>query len=137
MHVDGSWTLTAATTHAIVAHAERERPRECCGVLVGRGREIVQAVPVDNIAASPYRFLLDPKGHIDARREARRMGLDVVGFYHSHPSSSAEPSATDAADISYTDVVYAIVSLAGQTPVLRLFEWQEGKFLAVRADERV
>ncbi|MGE0706031.1 MAG: Mov34/MPN/PAD-1 family protein [Vicinamibacterales bacterium] len=134
--MDESWTLAAGTTHAIVEHAERERPRECCGVLVGRGREIVQAVPVENIAASPCRFLLDPKGHIDARRDARRLGLDVVGYYHSHPNSPAEPSATDAAGVTYTDAVYAIVSLAGPMPVLRLFEWQEGKFQAVRADER-
>lgn len=131
-----SWTLAAGTTRAIVAHAERERPRECCGVLVGRGRTITHAVAVENIAASPDRFLLDPKGHIDARREARRLGLDVVGFYHSHPHSAAEPSATDAADISYAEAVHAIVSLAEDPAMLRLFEWQEGTFIEVRGNER-
>ncbi len=87
------------------------RPAECCGVLVGTDDEIVEAVRIRNVAHEPTRYLLDPKGHIDAQRVARERGLGVVGFYHSHPHSSPEPSPTDLAEASYPDDVYLIVSL--------------------------
>jgi len=66
----------------IIEHAREAAPAECCGLLLGRGDEIVEAVRTRNIAAQPTRFLIDPKDHINGRREARRRGLEVVGFYH-------------------------------------------------------
>src|SRR2546428_1991157 len=101
-----------AAFDAIVAHAREAAPAECCGLLLGRGDEIVEAVRTRNIAEQPTRFLIDPKDHIDGRRDARRRGIDVVGFYHSHPHSPAEPSDTDRAEASYADHLYLIVSLA-------------------------
>src|SRR5262245_41454334 len=88
---------------AVVAHAREAAPTECCGLLVGRGTEILSARPARNIAVQPTRFLIDPKDHIDGRREARGQGLDVVGFYHSHPHSPPDPSATDRAEADYPD----------------------------------
>ena len=46
-----------------------------------------------------------------ARRAARQQGLEVLGFYHSHPHSAPEPSSTDLAEASYPDRVYLIVSV--------------------------
>ena len=74
-----------------MAHARAEAPAECCGMLVGRDASIDEAVQAKNIGAGPTRFLVDPKDHIDARRAARRRGLEVLGFYHSHPHSPAWP----------------------------------------------
>jgi proteasome lid subunit RPN8/RPN11 len=115
---------------AVVAHARAAAPAECCGLLLGRDGSIAEAAPAANNAADPSRrFVVDPKDHIDRRREARRRGLDVVGFYHSHPSSRAEPSATDLAEASYPDHLYLIVSLAAGSPDVRLFRLDEGNFL--------
>jgi proteasome lid subunit RPN8/RPN11 len=100
-------------------------------LLLGRGDTIVEAVPTRNIAAAPTRFLIDPKDHIDRRRDARQRGLDVVGFYHSHPRSPALPSETDRAEAAYPDHLYFIVGLADDQPDLRLFRYVEGNFLAV------
>ena len=110
----------------IVAHAREAAPAECCGLLVGRSDEIVDAIPTRNVAGDESRFLIDPKDHIDGRREARRRGLEVVGFYHSHPRSPAEPSATDVAEASYPDHVYLIVSLASEPPDVALFRFANG-----------
>jgi desampylase len=120
--------VSRAALDQVVAHAREAAPAECCGLLLGRGDEIVAAVRTRNIAELPTRFLIDPRDHIDGRREARRQGLDVVGFYHSHPCSPAEPSETDRAEAAYPDHVHLIVSLAGAAPDVKVFELEHGNF---------
>ena len=114
---------------AIVAHARAVAPDECCGLLLGRDHEIVDAVAVRNIANPPTsRFLVDPEDHIRERREARARGLDVVGFYHSHPASPPEPSPRDIAEFTYPGHLYAIVSLQSNPAEVRLFRFAERNF---------
>jgi proteasome lid subunit RPN8/RPN11 len=117
---------------AVLAHALGARPSECCGVLLGKDGEIVEALGTGNLAESPNRFLIDPRDHINARRAARDRGLDVVGFYHSHPGSSGVPSATDLAEASYPDHLYLIVGLAASPPETRLYRLGGGGFLEVK-----
>ena len=113
----------------IVEHARETAPRECCGVLIGRGDEIVEAVRARNIADSPgSRFLIDPADHFAARRAARERGLEVIGFYHSHPASPAEPSPSDLAEFSYPGSLYLIVSLRAEPPEIGLFRFDGGNF---------
>jgi proteasome lid subunit RPN8/RPN11 len=113
--------LPRGAVAAMVAHARRTAPAECCGVLVGAGDDVIEAVPAKNLSPDPNRFLLDPKTHIAAERDARGRGLTVVGFYHSHPHSAARPSATDIAESSYAEAVHVIVSLAQAQPSLAVF----------------
>jgi proteasome lid subunit RPN8/RPN11 len=113
--------VRAAVVAAVVAHAREARPRECCGILIGHGDEIMEAVPAANLAEDVNRFLLDPKTYIEARRSARHRGLAVVGFYHSHPHSSAQPSPRDLAESTDDEALHLIVSLMGEPPVVRLF----------------
>jgi len=115
----------------VVAHAREASPRECCGLLIGHADCVVEAVRMRNVAENPSRFLLDPKGHIDGRREARQRGLDVVGFYHSHPSSNAQPSATDRAEASYPDHLYLIIGLGTEPAAIALYTLRDGNFLAL------
>lgn len=118
--------IRSAALEAVVAHARAEAPAECCGVLLGSGASIEEAVRAKNLSASPTRFLIDPKDHIDARRDARGRRLDVLGFYHSHPDSPAWPSPTDVAEAAYPDAAYLIVSLVGGGADARLFRIERG-----------
>ena len=114
---------------AIVAHAREVAPEECCGVLLGHGEAIVDARRARNVATSTEtRFLIDPKDHIDARRDGRARGLDVVGFYHSHPRSGAVPSPTDVAEAAYPGALHVIIGLGADPPEVRAFEFDEGNF---------
>jgi proteasome lid subunit RPN8/RPN11 len=45
--------LPAAVRRAIVAHARRARPQECCGFLIGQGNRVQFACPMANVAADP------------------------------------------------------------------------------------
>ena len=113
-------------------HAREAAPDECCGLLLGRGDEIVEALPARNIAHRPAsRFLIDPQDHITGRREARARGLDVVGFYHSHPRSVTEPSVRDLDEFTYPGHLYAIVSLRVEPAEVGLFRFDAGNFQRV------
>jgi proteasome lid subunit RPN8/RPN11 len=120
--VNSELGIRASALEAIVAHAREAAPDECCGLLLGSATAVVDAARTRNIAADPAsRFFVDPKDHIDGRREARGRRLDVVGFYHSHPRSPAIPSERDRAEASYPDHLYLIVSLAVEPPEVRVF----------------
>jgi proteasome lid subunit RPN8/RPN11 len=124
--------MWAAARDAIVADAREAVPADCCGLLLGREDEIVEARPARNIADQrASRFLIDPHDHIEGRREARTRGLEVVGFYHSHPRSSSEPSPRDLDEFSYPGHLYAIVSLHGEPAEVSLFRFEAGNFQRV------
>ncbi len=114
-------TILRPALDAVFAHALEERPRECCGVLIGKGDTILRAVRARNLSDNPKRFVLDPADHIQARRAARDEDLDVLGFYHSHPMSPAAPSETDLAEVTYTDAVHLIVGMLEGVAEARLF----------------
>ena len=95
-------------------------------MLIGCDASIDEAVRAKNIAESPTRFLIEPKDHIDAMRTARSRGLEVLGFYHSHPHSPAWPSPTDVAEATYPEAVHLIVSLEEGAADARLFRIERG-----------
>jgi len=124
--IDSSFQISRAALDAVFAHARETSPSECCGVLIGSGTRIDETAPARNLAEGPSRYLIDPADHIAARRAARSRGLEVVGFYHSHPRSAAWPSPTDVAEATYPEAVHLIVSLAAGGADARLFRIDQG-----------
>jgi proteasome lid subunit RPN8/RPN11 len=95
--------------------ARRSASEECCGLLLG-SEAIEEARPADNVSADPRRrFEIDPQALVDAHRAARSGGPCVLGYYHSHPSGPAEPSATDRAGAAGDGKVWAIIGIGGVT----------------------
>ncbi len=93
----------------LLAHARESDPRECCGVLLGVGDRIATASRARNLLESETEYVIDPRDHIAARRQARAAHQAVLGFYHSHPRTAPYPSASDLAEWSYSDAVSVIV----------------------------
>jgi [CysO sulfur-carrier protein]-S-L-cysteine hydrolase len=115
-------TLVQRALDDVRAHARDEAPRECCGVLIGRDRAILESARALNLAEGTSRFLIDPRDHIRAMRDARTRQMDVIGFYHSHPRSQAVPSETDVAESGYAGAMHLIVGVAPDgSPEARLF----------------
>lgn len=118
----------------LVAHAREEAPNECCGLLIGTGQRIERAVRARNKLGSPSRYLIDPRDQIAAMKSARESGESVIGFYHSHPASSAAPSETDRVEAAYPGHCHLIVSPGCATagPEVRGFRLHDsGNFLPV------
>jgi proteasome lid subunit RPN8/RPN11 len=86
---------------AMVAHAERAFPNECCGAMLGRSGDgkklVIDAVALENAFSGEQaaRYELRPEDLLAADKAARARGLDLIGIYHSHPDCDAYFSKTD------------------------------------------
>ena len=88
---------------AIKAHAEADYPHECGGLLLGHlavdnAKTVVETLTMENTADVERlhdRVLIDPQSLMLADKKAREKGLDVIGYYHSHPEDEAVPSQFD------------------------------------------
>jgi proteasome lid subunit RPN8/RPN11 len=105
-------SLAADVRAAIRSHGAAAYPDECCGVLLGHGAVVTGTLSLDNSTdlERRRRFLIGPDDYRRAERQAADLGLDVVGFYHSHPDHPAEPSAFDL-DHAWPNLSYVIVSV--------------------------
>ena len=78
--------------------AAEAAPREACGLLFGEDDEISAWQQAENVADRPEnQFEIDPAALFAALRAERAGGAKIAGYWHSHPSGDAAPSATDAA----------------------------------------
>jgi proteasome lid subunit RPN8/RPN11 len=128
--------LSGAHRAAIREHGAATYPHECCGFLVGergaagagtlRVRDLVRA---ENIREdSPHnRYLIDPAAFVRVQRAADARGLDIVGFYHSHPDAPARPSEFDR-EHAWPHYAYLIVRVAqGEPGELHAFALSEDR----------
>ncbi|HUP23316.1 MAG TPA: M67 family metallopeptidase [Thermoanaerobaculia bacterium] len=116
--------LPAALLERVREHGRTAYPEECCGVMLGRidrasGRtEVVRLVAQENQREDEHRhnrYLISPEAVLHADREARTAGLEIVGYYHSHPDHPSRPSDFDR-DHAWPDQSYLIVAVAGGQP---------------------
>lgn len=113
-----SLALPAISAGRMHEHLCRAYPEEGCGVLLGRERdgvrEVERIVELENRREDSRhnRYVIPPEQFLRAEKEARAAGLDVVGFYHSHPDHPARPSAFDL-EHAWPWYSYVIVSVEG------------------------
>jgi proteasome lid subunit RPN8/RPN11 len=114
----------------IAAHGESDYPHECCGLLLGSFaagglKAITEVYPISNAReeqAKRNRFLIRPEELMRGEQYAEKRGLDVVGFYHSHPDHPAVPSGYDL-EHAWPLYSYIIVSVSdGAAQDLRSWE---------------
>jgi proteasome lid subunit RPN8/RPN11 len=93
--------LRVRHTETVHTHLCRAYPEEGCGVLLGRERdgwrEVERVIGFDNVQQDERsrRYLIAPEQFLAAEKEARAGGLDVIGFFHSHPDHPSRPSSYD------------------------------------------
>jgi len=116
------------------AHGERDYPFECCGLMLGRfdagQKRVIETYPISNAreeAAKRNRFLIRPEELMRGEKYARAKGLDVVGFYHSHPDDRAVPSQYDLEHAwpTYSYIVIAVEK--GHAADLRSWEMESDR----------
>jgi proteasome lid subunit RPN8/RPN11 len=125
-----------ADYEALRAHGEETYPNECCGVLLGKnvagegdsaaamnGAAAVNGAAAINMVqqivragntrtdSAHNRYNIAPQELVKIQRQARGMGLDIVGFYHSHPDHPAQWSKTDIAEAHWLGCSYIITSI--------------------------
>jgi proteasome lid subunit RPN8/RPN11 len=114
-----------ADYEALRAHGEETYPNECCGVLLGKsdpalGNQVSQIVRAGNTRtdSAHNRYHIAPIELVKIQRQARGLGLDIVGFYHSHPDHPAQWSPTDFAEAHWMGCSYVITSIEKGKAVL-------------------
>jgi proteasome lid subunit RPN8/RPN11 len=119
----------------LVAHAREGDPDEVCGMLAGRDGRVEHVFRVRNTAdevtadsgvfrdratgvAAPGRravhYYMDPRDQLRVYNEIDDLGLDLIGYYHSHTHSEARPSPTDVRLATDLASFYVLVSLSDQ-----------------------
>jgi proteasome lid subunit RPN8/RPN11 len=97
----------------VEAHAAEGYPNEICGMLIAApGSDVVtlsRRVRNINVERARDRYLMDPKDQMRIQRECDEQGLEIVGYYHSHPDHPARASVTDSG-AAWAGPVYMIVS---------------------------
>jgi len=110
----------------IIAQAINELPNEACGLLGGRNNQVVKQFLLTNIDRSPEHFSFDPAEQFQVLRSARADELEIIANYHSHPETPSRPSEEDIRLAYDPNILYLIVSLAAEVPVLKAFSIQNG-----------
>lgn len=111
-----SLVLNLCLENDLISTCRLRLPNEACGIIYGSiVNEAVVAegfAVVRNVSANPSRsFLFEPQQWIALYYEAQKNQRHIVGFFHSHPNGSGQPSAED--ERSWTPWgTYCIVSLA-------------------------
>ena len=120
--------LPRAVYDDLRVHGEETWPHECCGALLGLamqaggpdGWRIDSLVRAANIRTDSARdrYEIAPAELVRIAREARNRGLEIAGFYHSHPDHPAQPSSTDLAEAHWLGCSYVITEVAKGKAVL-------------------
>jgi proteasome lid subunit RPN8/RPN11 len=91
--------LSDTLVEEVRREGERAYPGECCGVMAGRAgevKDVLRLVPMPNRRTDdPHRYLITPGDLRQVTARLRASGLEVLGYYHSHPDHPAAPSAFD------------------------------------------
>lgn len=123
-----SVTITETAYQSILAQARKDAPVESCGYLLGPDKETAtENFPMTNIDHSEEHFSFDPKEQFAAVKYARKNGLHIVGNWHSHPASPSRPSEEDKRLAYDPNILYFILSLVAEQPVLNAFRIVEGE----------
>jgi proteasome lid subunit RPN8/RPN11 len=121
--------MTQDLIHRISRHGEAAYPQECCGFLLGRVEEGMNVLsdlwqaknewqnvegahtPDGRIESRDNRYLISGSQYKQADAEARKRGLGIIGYYHSHPDHPAVPSRFDLDHSCWPGESYIIVSI--------------------------
>lgn len=126
--------ISVLDVEAIRSHGEETFPNECCGFMLGKAngdlRNVAELMRAENDRedeAKYNRFLITPDAFMRGEKAAREKGLDIIGFYHSHPDAPARPSQYDL-DHAWPWYSYVIVSIkAGKADVMTSWVLREDR----------
>lgn len=97
-----SLSIPAALLAQIWAHGQLAYPEEGAGLMLGAldndDRRVTHLLPLDNHfqpALRNRRYLIAPGDLLQAEDEAERLGLEIVGVFHSHPDHPPHASEFD------------------------------------------
>jgi len=131
--------IDSALLERIVAHARRDFPNECCGMVGVRDARAVAVHEATNLAASPLRFEVEGREIIHAQDAFEDEGAELGAIYHSHTRSEPYPSQTDINFAAgWPGVEWLIVGLPRDgEPMVRSYRIDDGVVTEVEVEVEV
>jgi len=125
--------LTNRQVSLLIEESKKNHPIESCGLLFGwitRKEAIVKKlVATRNILESPTEFQINPEEFIKHLSEAEREGLQLIGFYHSHPAAP-KPSMIDTRYMKlWAESIWLIISSIDHS--IEAYQAADEKFVKV------
>lgn len=119
--------ITNSIMNHLLSHAREGYPNEVCGLMAGKDGTVSRIFRTTNIDKSSISYMMEPSEQFRAFKEMRAEGLELLGIYHSHPTSQAYPSQTDVKLAYYPEAAYLIASLQNpDKPVIKGFRIVDG-----------
>jgi len=116
----------------ILAHARRDHPDECCGVIAARDGEATRLFEMENAERSPTGFTFDSAEWLRVYRDIDDADEQPWVVYHSHTMTEAYPSRTD---IRWSETAgfpyWVLVSTREETDEVRAFTITAGEVTEV------
>ncbi len=106
---------------AMITHCRDGLPMEACGYLGGKDGEVSHCFPLTNTDSASDHFTFDPKEQFATVKQARALGIDLLGVFHSHPETPARLSAEDIRLFNDPHMQYWIVSFSKPSPEVGAF----------------
>ncbi len=114
-------------------HGKSCYPEECCGIILGKSgggkRNVSDVCEFQNHQEENRRrrFFVTPREYMRAERIAAEKGLELLGFYHSHPDHPAIPSEFDREHALpwFTYIVLAVEG--GEAKVMTAWELSDSR----------
>jgi len=107
--------ISDTSVKRISLHSRQSYPLEACGILIGTfsndERTVTEVWPAKNELSSGSSYEISPEDLFHAFAYAEQNGLEVVGFYHSHPFWAADASMIDKSRANYPGLSYVIYSI--------------------------
>ena len=131
--------ISERTYRDMLSHARETYPHECCGILMGDGekRLVKKLLRTENRFKGRLRdrYSIDPKDLLRAEREARTEGMEILGFYHSHPDHPPRPSSFDR-EMAWPLYSYIIIAVNAMGAEVRAWwlEDEDGEFREERIE---
>ena len=107
---------------AMIEHARKELPLECCGILGGKNGTVQKGFQLRNAEQSPIRYSISPQEQLKVFEEMDREALEMMAIYHSHTHTLPFQSETDVKLAFYPEMTSIIISLKEEeNPVVKAF----------------
>src|SRR3954452_22467148 len=112
----------------VLAHARRDHPDECCGVISATGEQAARLFEMENAERSPTGFTFDSAEWLRVYRDIDDADEDLLVVYHSHTATEAYPSRTDIRwSVNTPGASWVLVSTRADDDEVRSYKIVDGE----------
>lgn len=119
--------ITQTVYDDMVRAARDAAPLEACGLLAGRDCHVTKFYSLTNADTSAVHCRMIPEEQFAAVKDMRKLGLQMLAIWHSHPSTPARMSEEDLRLAFTPRVAYLILSIASpEKPIILGYQVDKG-----------